>query len=213
MKDKKLFLRSVHVEEALVQDHMNEAVDVFKLNTVGPQKQLLLYLNFCSQTLPLLLLSLGLTTSPPIFPIRQTSKDLVPRLVVILNFFTPRPHYICRDDLSPPYLPRLVVSCCRSAFTPLRQPSLSLKQALTWSHNLHPASAVCFFYILYYPAQSCLEHPLFHYSFCGQIPIMLPFCMVLSISYVLQKKKKKFAFLVNCLTFPTFRSERINGIY
>ena len=38
MKDKKLFLRSVHVEEALVQDLMNEAVDVFKLNTVGPQK-------------------------------------------------------------------------------------------------------------------------------------------------------------------------------
>ena len=46
MKDKKLFLRSVHVEEALVQDHMNEAVDVFKLNTVGPQKYLLLYLTF-----------------------------------------------------------------------------------------------------------------------------------------------------------------------
>ena len=46
MKDKKLFLRSVHVEEALVQDHMNEAVDVFKLNTVGPQKQLLLHLTF-----------------------------------------------------------------------------------------------------------------------------------------------------------------------
>ena len=38
MKDKKLFLRSVHVDEALVQDHMDQAVDVFKLNTVGPQK-------------------------------------------------------------------------------------------------------------------------------------------------------------------------------
>ena len=38
MKDKKLFLRSVHVDEALVQDYMNQAVDVFKLNTVGPQK-------------------------------------------------------------------------------------------------------------------------------------------------------------------------------
>ena len=38
MKDKKLFVRSVHVDEALVQDYMNQAVDVFKLNTVGPQK-------------------------------------------------------------------------------------------------------------------------------------------------------------------------------
>ena len=38
MKDKKLFLRSVHVDEALVQDYMDQAVDVFKLNTVGPQK-------------------------------------------------------------------------------------------------------------------------------------------------------------------------------
>ena len=122
-----------------------------------------------------ILLPLDLLASLPTFPVCQRSMDLVPQLVVILNFFTPRPHYICRDDLSPPYLPHLFVSCCRSAFTPLRQPSLSLKQALTWSHNLHPASAVCFFYILYYPAQSCLEHPLFHYSFCGQIPIMLPF--------------------------------------
>ena len=38
MKDKRLFLRSVHVDEALVQDYMDQAVDVFKLNTVGPQK-------------------------------------------------------------------------------------------------------------------------------------------------------------------------------
>ena len=38
MKDKKLFLRAVHVDEVLVQDYMNQAVDVFKLNTVGPQK-------------------------------------------------------------------------------------------------------------------------------------------------------------------------------
>ena len=38
MKDKRLFLRSVHVDEALVQDHMDQAVDIFKLNTVGPQK-------------------------------------------------------------------------------------------------------------------------------------------------------------------------------
>ena len=43
MKDKKLFLRSVHVDEALVQDYMNQAVDVFKLNTVGPQKYVLFY--------------------------------------------------------------------------------------------------------------------------------------------------------------------------
>ena len=123
-----------------------------------------------------ILLPLGLLASPPTFPICQTTMDLVPQLVVIVNFFTLiRPHYICQDYLSPPCLPRLFVSCCRSAFTPLRQPSLSFKQALTWSHNLHPASAVCFFYILYYPAQSCLEHPLFHYSFGGEIRIMLPF--------------------------------------
>ena len=38
MKDKKLFLRGVYVDESLVQDYMNQAVDVFKLNTVGPQK-------------------------------------------------------------------------------------------------------------------------------------------------------------------------------
>ena len=121
-----------------------------------------------------ILLPLGLLTSPPTFPIFQTSMDLVPQLVVIFNFFTFRPQ-ICQDYLSPPCLPRLFASCCRLAFTPLRQHSLSLKKALTWSHDLHPASAVCFFYILYHPAQSCLEHPLFHYSFCGQIPIMLPF--------------------------------------
>jgi len=40
MKDKRLFLRSVHVDEALVQDYMDQAVDIFKLNTVGPQKYL-----------------------------------------------------------------------------------------------------------------------------------------------------------------------------
>lgn len=43
MKDKKLFLRGVYVDESLVQDYMNQAVDVFKLNTVGPQKYLNTY--------------------------------------------------------------------------------------------------------------------------------------------------------------------------
>ena len=48
MKDKKLFLRSVHVDEALVQDYMDQAVDVFKLNTVGPQK----YAQYWSSSTP-----------------------------------------------------------------------------------------------------------------------------------------------------------------
>ena len=48
-------------------------------------------------TLPLcILLLLGLLASPPTFPIGQTSMDLVPQLVVIFNFFTPRPHYMSR---------------------------------------------------------------------------------------------------------------------
>ena len=45
MKDKKLFLRSVHVDESLVQDYVNQAVDVFKLNTVGPQKYVTIFYN------------------------------------------------------------------------------------------------------------------------------------------------------------------------
>ncbi|XP_048576009.1 dynein axonemal heavy chain 3 isoform X2 [Nematostella vectensis] len=43
MRDKRLPLRSVAVEEMLVQDYMDRAVDVFKLNTVGPQKYLNTY--------------------------------------------------------------------------------------------------------------------------------------------------------------------------
>ena len=57
-----------------------------------------------------ILLPLGLLTSPPTFPIFQTSMDLVPQLVVIFNFFTFRPQ-ICQDYLSPPCLPRLFASC------------------------------------------------------------------------------------------------------
>ena len=56
-------------------------------------------------TFPLcVVLPLGLLASRPTFPIFQTSMDLVPQLVVIFNFFTLRPHYICQDYLSPPCL-------------------------------------------------------------------------------------------------------------
>ena len=48
MKDKKLFLRSVHVDEALVQDYMDQAVDIFKLNTVGPQKYVQMLFIVCN---------------------------------------------------------------------------------------------------------------------------------------------------------------------
>ena len=43
-----------------------------------------------------ILLPLGLLAFPPTFPISQTSMDLVAQLVVLLNFFTPRPHYMSR---------------------------------------------------------------------------------------------------------------------
>lgn len=38
MRDRKLILRSVRVEETLVRDYMDQAVTVFKMNTIGPQK-------------------------------------------------------------------------------------------------------------------------------------------------------------------------------
>jgi len=43
MRNHRLLLNSVNVEEALVQDYMYQAVDIFKANTVGPQRYLSLY--------------------------------------------------------------------------------------------------------------------------------------------------------------------------
>ena len=54
------------------------------------------------------------------------------------------------------------------------QPSLSLKQALTWSRNPHPASMVSFSTFCTIQRQVVLGHPLFCCSFCGQILITLP---------------------------------------
>lgn len=38
MRDSQLTIRSVAVDEMLVQDYMDRAVELFKINTVGPQK-------------------------------------------------------------------------------------------------------------------------------------------------------------------------------
>ena len=38
MAERQLFLRSVDVEEILVQEYMEEVVEIVKLNTTGPQK-------------------------------------------------------------------------------------------------------------------------------------------------------------------------------
>jgi hypothetical protein len=43
MRNQRLLLSSVNVEEALVQDYLHQAVDIFKANFVGPQKYLTLY--------------------------------------------------------------------------------------------------------------------------------------------------------------------------
>ncbi|XP_031567893.1 dynein heavy chain 3, axonemal-like [Actinia tenebrosa] len=43
MRDSQLTLRSVAVDEMLVQDYMDRAVELFKINTVGPQKYLNTY--------------------------------------------------------------------------------------------------------------------------------------------------------------------------
>lgn len=42
MRGTRLLLRSVKLEESLVTDYMDKAMEIFKSNTVGPQK----YLNF-----------------------------------------------------------------------------------------------------------------------------------------------------------------------
>lgn len=38
MRSKKLLLRTVKIEEALVVEYVDKAMDIFKHNTVGPQK-------------------------------------------------------------------------------------------------------------------------------------------------------------------------------
>ena len=38
MRGQKLLLRSVKIDEALVTDYVDRAMELFKLNTVGPQK-------------------------------------------------------------------------------------------------------------------------------------------------------------------------------
>ncbi len=43
MRGQRLLLRSVKVEESLVTDYMDGAMEIFKLNTVGPQKYLNTY--------------------------------------------------------------------------------------------------------------------------------------------------------------------------
>ena len=42
MRGTRLLLRSVKLEESLVTDYMDKAMEIFKANTVGPQK----YLNY-----------------------------------------------------------------------------------------------------------------------------------------------------------------------
>lgn len=38
MRSKKLLLRTVKIEESLVVEYVDKAMDIFKNNTVGPQK-------------------------------------------------------------------------------------------------------------------------------------------------------------------------------
>ena len=115
-----------------------------------------------------ILLPLGLCSFPPTFPIHQTIMNLVPQLVV-------RSHYVCQDYLSLPYLSRLFASCCPLGLhtSPLTFPIPQTSS--TWFHNPHPDSAVSFSRFCSIPCQFVLGHPLFGYSFCGQIPIMLQF--------------------------------------
>ena len=39
----KLLLRSVKIEESLVTDYVDKAMEIFKHNTVGPQKSVLFH--------------------------------------------------------------------------------------------------------------------------------------------------------------------------
>ena len=43
MKGQRLLLRSVKIEEPLVLDFMDKAMDIFKANTLGPQRYLNVY--------------------------------------------------------------------------------------------------------------------------------------------------------------------------
>jgi hypothetical protein len=43
LRNQRQVLRSVNVDEALVQDYLHQAVDIYKANFVGPQKYLTLY--------------------------------------------------------------------------------------------------------------------------------------------------------------------------
>ena len=43
MRTQRLLLRSVKIEETLVTDYVDKAMDIFKLNTTGPQKYLNTY--------------------------------------------------------------------------------------------------------------------------------------------------------------------------
>ena len=38
MRGQRLLLRSVKIEESLVTDYVDKAMEIFKINTVGPQK-------------------------------------------------------------------------------------------------------------------------------------------------------------------------------
>jgi len=43
MRGQKLLLRSVKIDEALVADYVDKSMEIFKLNTTGPQKYLTTY--------------------------------------------------------------------------------------------------------------------------------------------------------------------------
>ena len=43
LRGQRLLLRSVKLEESLVTDYMDKAMEIFKANTVGPQKYLNVY--------------------------------------------------------------------------------------------------------------------------------------------------------------------------
>ena len=112
-----------------------------------------------------ILLPLGLHTSPPTFPIPQTSSDLVPQ----------PPSCLCSLLFLHPVLSSAKLS---------RASTVSLFILWTNSYNV-----------------TFLMKPLWE-TFCIVLSTLLGFL-----------QKKKFAFLVNCLTLPTFRSERINTTY
>ncbi|KAH3867063.1 hypothetical protein DPMN_030188 [Dreissena polymorpha] len=46
MRGQKLLLRSVKIDEALVADYVDKSMEIFKLNTTGPQKYVQCCLSF-----------------------------------------------------------------------------------------------------------------------------------------------------------------------